>query len=132
MGPRDLAGPDGAGLGAAAKALGMSEGDLLTQLRSGKSLAAVAKAKGVDVQKVVDALVAEAKQRLADGVKSGRLTQAQADQRLKNLTARITAKVNATRPDRPGGFGRFRPGGPGGPGAPAGGVTGSGTAAPSA
>ena len=140
-GPPGLAGRDGAALTAAAKALGMSENDLRTQLRAGKSLAAVAKAKGVDVQKVVDALVAEAKQRLADAVKSGRLTQAQADQWLKNLTARITAKVNATRPDRPGGFGRFRPGGPGGPGgpdgpgspgAPAGGVPGSGTAAPSA
>jgi hypothetical protein len=93
----------------------MTESDLRTQLRSGKSLAAVAKGRGVDVQKVVDALVAEAKQRLADAVKNGRLTQAQADQRLKNLTARITAKVNATRPDGPG---RFGPGGfgPGGPG----------------
>ena len=97
-------------LGAAAKALGMTQGDLLTQLRSGKSLAAVAKEKGVDVQKVVDALVAEAKQRIADAVTNGRLTQAQADQRLKNLTARITARVNATRPEGPG---RFGPGGPG-------------------
>jgi hypothetical protein len=112
-GPRGLARPDGAALGAAAKALGMSESDLLTQLRSGKSLAAVAKDKGVDVQKVVDALVAEAKQRLAEAVKNGRLTQAQADQRLKDLTARITAKVNATRPDGPGRFGRFAPGGRG-------------------
>jgi len=118
IGPRGLAGRDGAALGAAAKALGMSESDLLTQLRSGKSLAAVAKAKGVDVQKVVAALVAEAKQRLADAVKNGRITQAQADQRLKDLTARITAKVNATRPDGPGHFGRFGPGGAGVPGAP--------------
>jgi hypothetical protein len=106
-GPRALGAP---ALGAAAKALGTTQADLLTQLRSGKSLAAVAKDKGIDVQKVVDALVAEAKQRIADAVKSGRLTQAQADQRLKNLTARITAKVNATRPDGPG---RAGPGGPG-------------------
>jgi hypothetical protein len=113
-GPGGMRGPRGMGggqaLGAAAKALGMTESDLLTQLRSGKSLAAVAKQKGVDVQKVVDALVAEAKQRIADAVKSGRLTQAQADQRLKNLTARITAKVNATRPVGPG---RVGPGGAG-------------------
>ena len=126
-GPGHLKGPRGVGrgpaLGAAAKALGMTETDLLAQLRSGKSLAAVAKAKGVDVQKVVDALVAEAKQRLANAVKSGRLTQAQADQRLKDLAARITAKVNATRPEEPGRWGR---GGPGGRG------TGSGAPAPSA
>ena len=106
-GPRRLGAP---ALGAAAKALGMAESDLLTQLRSGKSLAAVAKEKRVDVQKVVDALVAEAKQRIADAVKSGRLTQAQADQRLKDLTARITARVNANGPE---GFRRFGPGGPG-------------------
>ena len=106
-GPRAFGGP---ALGAAAKALGMTETDLLTQLRSGKSLAAVAKDKGVDVQKVVDALVAEAKQRIADAVKNGRLTQAQADQRLKNLTARITARVNAARPE---GAHRLGPGSPG-------------------
>ena len=129
VGPPGLPGPDGAALGAAAKALGMSESDLLTQLRSGKSLAAVAKDKGVAVQKVVDALVAEAKQRLADAVKNGRLTPAQADQRLKTLTARITAKVNATRPDGPGHFGRFGPGRPGGPGGP-GGSSGAPTAPP--
>ena len=96
----------GAGLAAAAKALGMSETDLATALRSGKSLAAVAKEKGVDVQKVIDALVAEAKQRLADAVQNGRLTQAQADERLKDLTARITERVNSAGPGRPGGLGR--------------------------
>jgi hypothetical protein len=143
VGPRGLLGPNRAALGAAAKALGMSESDLLTQLRSGKSLAAVAKAKGVDVQKVVDALVAEAKQRLADAVKNGRLTQARADQLLKTLTARVTARVNATGPQGPGHFGRFGPGagGPGAPGGPRGpGVPGgvpapgpsSGTQSPSA
>jgi hypothetical protein len=144
-GPGRFGGPRGIGQGqalaAAAKALGMTESDLLTQLRAGKSLAAVAKAKGIDVQKVVDALVTEAKQRIADAVKSGRLTQAQADQRLKDLTARITAKVNATRPARPSGqdgpgrfgrFGRFGPGGEGGPGAPAGSGPGNGTPTPSA
>jgi hypothetical protein len=139
VGPRVI-GP-GQALAAAAKALGMSKSDLMTQLRSGKSLAAVAKAKGVDVQKVVDALVAEAKQRLADAVKNGRLTQAQADQRLKNLTARITAEVNATGPARPfgpggpGRSGRFGPGGAPGGGAPGDrGATGpqNGTPAPSA
>jgi hypothetical protein len=121
-GPGGPHGPGGprAGLAAAAKALGVSESDLVTALRSGKSLAAVAKEKGVDVQKVIDALVAEAKQRLADAVKDGRLTQAQADQRLKDLTARITERVNSTAPARPG----FGPGGGhgrwgGGPEAPA-------------
>ncbi len=91
-----------AGLSAAATALGLTEADLRAQLRAGKSLATVAKEKGVAVEKVVDALVAEAQQRLADAVKAGRLTQAQADERLKDLRARITERVNATRPQRPG------------------------------
>ncbi len=91
-----------AGLSAAATALGLSETELRAQLRAGKSLATVAKEKGVAVEKVVDALVAEAQQRLADAVKAGRLTQAQADERLKDLRARITERVNATRPQRPG------------------------------
>ena len=104
-GPRGLGrglghGP-GAGLAAAAKALGLSETELMTQLRAGKSLAAVARDKGVAVEKVVDALVAEAQQRLADAVKAGRLTQAQADERLKDLRARVTERVNATKPQRP-------------------------------
>jgi hypothetical protein len=89
-------------LSAAATALGLSEADLRAQLRAGKSLATVAKEKGVAVEKVVDALVAEAQQRLAGAVAAGRLTQAQADERLKDVRARITDRVNATRPARPG------------------------------
>jgi hypothetical protein len=55
----------GAGLDTAAKALGMSTADLRTALRDGSSIADVAKQKGVDVDKVIDALVAEAKSKLA-------------------------------------------------------------------
>jgi hypothetical protein len=111
-----------ADLGAAAKALGMSETDLLTELRAGKSLAAVAKEKNVAVDTLVAALVAQEKQRIADAVKAGRLTQAQADQITKDLQARVTDRVNSTRPMRgPGGFGRhgFGPGHAPAPGTPA-------------
>ncbi len=101
-GPGGFGRRHGKGLAAAAEALGLSESDLLAQLRAGKSLAAVAKDKGVAVDKVVDALVADAQQRLADAVKAGRITQAEADQRLKDLRARITERVNATRPAKPG------------------------------
>ena len=94
------------GLAAAAKAIGISEADLLTALRSGQSIAQVAQSKNVDVKVVVDAMVAEAKTRLAEEVKAGRLTQAQADERTANLQQRITDLVNRTG----GGPGR----GPGG------------------
>ena len=49
------------GLEAAAKVLGMSVEDLGKELWSGKSLADVAKAKGVDKQKLIGAMVAEAR-----------------------------------------------------------------------
>ena len=103
MGHRGEGGPGrpgrGEGLAAAAKALGMTEADLGTALRGGKTLAQVAKDKGVPVQKVIDALVAEAKTKLAEAVKAGKITRAQADERLKDLTARITDRINgAGRP----------------------------------
>jgi uncharacterized protein YidB (DUF937 family) len=84
----------GPGLDVAAKALGVSESDLRSALRDGKTIADVAKDKGVDVQKVIDALVAEAKTKTAEAVKEGKITQAEADKRLENLTDRITGFVN--------------------------------------
>jgi hypothetical protein len=48
------------GLEAAADALGMSVDDLRTELQSGKTIAAVAGEQDVDVQAVIDAMVAEA------------------------------------------------------------------------
>lgn len=93
-------GPD---LAAAATALGMTQADLRTALTSGKSLAQVAEDKGVPVDKVVAALVAAAKQRIAQAVTDGRLTQERADQRVADLTARITERINSARPPRPGG-----------------------------
>lgn len=106
-GPR---GPFGSGPGfeAAAKALGISTDDLMSALRDGKSIADVAKEKGVDVQKVIDALVTEAKAKLDQAVEDGKLTQDRADEMATHLTERITAMVNGEHPRGPGG-----PGGPG-------------------
>ena len=86
----------GPGLAAAAGAIGISEDELVTALRSGQSIAQVAQSKNVDVQKVIDAVVADAKSRLAEKVQSGDLTQAQADEKLANLTQRVTDTVNQT------------------------------------
>jgi DNA-binding phage protein len=115
-GPGGHGGPDGhgrgAGLEAAAKALGITEDALKTELKDGKTLAEVAKEKGVDKQKVIDALVAEAKARSAAAVKAGKITQAQADEHVKNATERITKMVDEGFPKG----GRGGRGGPGGPG----------------
>ena len=110
-GPGAHGGPGGLDaddLTAAAGALGMTEADLTTALQSGKSAADVAKDKGVDVQKVIDAIVASDKAEIAAAVAAGTMTQAQADERLANLTAHVTDEVNGVA----GGPGAH--GGPGG------------------
>ena len=117
------------GLDAVAKALGVTTDELRTDLQSGKTIADVATSKKVDIKVVIDALVNEEKTHLADAVKNGRITQAEADQRLANVTDRITKQVNDKLPTRPegrgpgGGFGHGD--GMGAP--PAGGNTGSTT-----
>ena len=99
-----------ASIDTAAKALGVTSEELRTALRDGKSVADVAGEKGVDVQVVIDALVAEAQERIATAVSDGRITQAQADERLATLTDDVTKIVNGEGR----GFGRGRGPGRGG------------------
>jgi hypothetical protein len=139
-GPGGKGGP-GRGFGkldAAAKVLGMTVDELRTALDGGKSLAAVAKDKGVDAAKVVDALVAELKAHLDEHVASGKNSQAEADQMLADARTRLEAFVNGTAPaggpgfgGGPGHGGRRGPGGPGKGGAPANGTTPSSNSASS-
>ena len=98
-------------LEAAATALGMATDELHEALEvDGTTLADVAEAQGVDVQTLVDALVAAARERLDAAVADGRLTQAEADEKAAGLEARITEMVNSEIPER--GFrGRGGPGG---------------------
>jgi hypothetical protein len=109
-------GPGRVGLGAdveaAAKALGISIDELRTELQT-KSLAQIAADHKIDIQKVIDALAAAAKTKLDDAVKAGRLTQTEADTRLKELTDRLTNLVNQKLPmpgDRHGGWPGHRKG----------------------
>lgn len=108
-------GLDADDLTAAAKALGMTDADLTTALTSGKTPAAVAKEKGVDLQEVIDAIVAADKAELAAAVKAGTMTQAQADQMIAGLSQHVTDEVNGVA-GGPGGMGGHGHGGPGGPG----------------
>jgi ribosomal protein S20 len=95
-------------LDAAAKALGMTTADLKTALGSGQSIAAIAKSKNIDLNSVVNALVADATSRIDAAVSAGKLDAARAATIKQNLTARITAFVNATpsaEGNEPGEFG---------------------------
>jgi uncharacterized protein (DUF433 family) len=95
----------GFGLDAAAKAIGVSTDALLNDLKAGKTIAAVAKSKGVATQTVIDAMVAAAKSEFDAQVKAGHLTADQAKRIEANLTQMITDQVNGTfkRPSFPGG-----------------------------
>jgi hypothetical protein len=118
----------GADLDAAASAIGISEDDLRTALQSGQSLAEIAQAHGKTAQDVINALVADAKSHIDDRVASGDITQAEADQKLADLTDRITAMVNGELPLRgPGGPG-FHGGPPPTSGTPSSTATGTSTA----
>ena len=88
------------GLDAAATALGITADELRTELQSGQTIAQVAEARGVDVQTVIDALVAEARTHLDEKVAAGDLTQEEADERLPTMTERITERVNEGGPIR--------------------------------
>jgi hypothetical protein len=113
-GPHGPGGPHGRGvdeLATAATYLGISQSDLVTQLRSGKTLAQVADAtSGKSSKGLVDALVADAKAHLAQAVKDGQLTQAQADRIEQDLEQRIADRVTHAGP---GGTGRGPHHGPG-------------------
>lgn len=108
---------DGRGPGGMAKSatevaalLKLTQTELRTQLVSGKSLADVAKAQGVEISAVVDLLVAKAQAHLAEAVTEGKMTRAEADAKLTEVTTRVTAMVNKVRPagmgDKPGRGGR--------------------------
>ena len=76
-------------LDAAAQKLGMTSQDLLTELRSGKTLADVAKEKNVSTDDLKAAIVKTVGAQIDQAVTDGKLTQAQADNakaQLNNLS----------------------------------------------
>ena len=115
MGGRGHGGP-AKSLASVATVLKMTEAELKTQLDAGKSLADVAKAQGVNVQSVIDVIVTEVKAHIADEVKSGEITQAEADAKLADVTTKVTEMVNSVRPGDMGGRGHGGRGGRGGHG----------------
>jgi predicted DNA-binding protein (UPF0251 family) len=84
------------GLDRAADYIGISQETLRSELSSGKTLAQVAKDHGKSVDGLVNALLADAKEKLDSAVAAGRLTRGQADDMLNGLKDRITKLVNAT------------------------------------
>jgi polyhydroxyalkanoate synthesis regulator phasin len=97
-------GPGMFGRGVASEALtdllGIDGEELRTQLRAGATLAEIAAEQGVEVQAVVDELVAEVTERVDNAVENGRIDQTEADEKLAEAEAKITDMVNNGRPER--------------------------------
>ncbi len=97
-------GPGMFGRGVASEALtdllGIDAADLRTQLRDGATLADIATQQGVEVQAVIDELVAEVAERVDNAVENGRIDQTEADEKLAEAEAKITDMVNNGRPER--------------------------------
>lgn len=114
-GPGRHHGPRGGrpNLAVVATALGVTEAELKAELRAGQAIAQVADSRGVALQGVIDALVADATEHIDQAVADGDLTAERAEALKAELPDRMTHFVN-----RAGGPGRGGPGGPGrgGPG----------------
>ena len=80
----------------AATTLDMTPEELRTALEpEGTTLADVAETQDVDLDTLVAALVEGHEERIAQAVEDGRLTQAEADERLADLEDRVTERVNS-------------------------------------
>ena len=107
----------GHSLDAAASYLGLSETALHEQLRSGKSLADVAKAQGKSIGGLKQAILSDVQSRFDQAVKDGHLTSSQRDQLLAGLKAHLDELINRTASGPPMGGARgwggprFVPGG---------------------
>lgn len=86
-------GPTGQ-FGGAASYLGLTNAQLLQQLRSGKSLAQIATANGKSVSGLEQAMTATAKAELGKLVANKMITAAQEKQLLTRLSSRIANEVN--------------------------------------
>jgi hypothetical protein len=86
-----------AGIEISAKTIGITPKALVTELRSGKSVAQVAAEHNVSAQTVVNALVGAADTKVDQAVTSGKLTSAQAAKIKAALPGYITKAVDRTR-----------------------------------
>jgi hypothetical protein len=104
-------GPGGPGahgpLDDVAVALGITERQLFDQLRSGKSLADVAKAHGKTLDDVRAAVKAAVIKRLDAAVKAGTITKAERDEEVQELDEHLQ-HLGERPPGPPPGFDRFR------------------------
>ncbi len=85
------------GVAISAKTIGMAPKALVTELRTGQSIAEVAEEHNVTAQTVVDALTNAADSEINQAVTDHKLTSAQAQKIEARLPARLSKAVNRVR-----------------------------------
>lgn len=83
--------------------LGMTAEELQAERLAGKSLAEIAASKGVTVDALVDAMMAEKKADLAQLVADGKLTQERADFMLERMETQVKSMIERTTAGAPSG-----------------------------
>ncbi len=99
--------------------LGLTADELQEARAAGQSLADVATVQGVDVDTLVQALVDDVEEHLAEHVAEGDLTQEEADEKLADAEERVTERVNTAPGEGDGERGTRGPRGSRGGDAPA-------------
>lgn len=94
-GGAQMQGRNGGLIGVAADTLGITRQALLSELSTGSTIADVALAKGVDPLTIVNAFVAPQFARIDALVKSGAITQKQADDAKASMRTHITVLVSS-------------------------------------
>jgi hypothetical protein len=97
-GPHRRFGHPGPKLDVVTTYLGLTDDELRTELRSGKTLAQIATAHGKTAEGLVQALLDAKKKKLDAAVSAGRLTRSEEDSLLAGLKQRITDFVNGRFP----------------------------------
>ncbi|WP_205683860.1 coiled-coil domain-containing protein [Brevibacillus migulae] len=85
------------------KLLNLDADKLKEELQTGKSLATIAEAQGVEEDKLIDLLTKQQEEKLAEAVKAGKLTQEQADKMSENAAEKIKSLIENTHQGK--GFG---------------------------
>lgn len=76
--------------------LNLSADESKEALKAGQSLAAIAKEQGASVEDVVNLIVKQQAEQLAEAVKEGKLTQEQADKMSEHAAERVQKMVEST------------------------------------
>jgi len=92
----------GRGMEVLADLTGLTMEEIAEEIGAGATIAQMAAANGSSTQEYVDAVVTEAEEHLAAAVADERLTQEEADEKLAELTDRVTEEVNEAYPFRIG------------------------------